>query len=311
MDSRRQHVYPCAPSESPHAMRRPLRSLILGVPLLAAVALAGPKAATPPAPAGPRALVFCAPGYPGTTEEAQPRMDDIAAALAESAGWKADGFKAVYFPQEKAGLARLAEPDVVLALVPLPFFLAHEATLKLAPKLAVVQQGLEATQAWTLVAKKGALKSAADLDGYALFSTAGYAPDFVTKVALSGYGPLPASLKVTTGGQVLSALRKAAQGKDKLAVVLDSEQAKALPTLPFAADLEVVHVGPKVPVALVATLGERLPPADWKAMSGAFTKLGQGEKGKAALEGVRLTGFVPLDEKALAAAKQAFGGGGK
>lgn len=307
MNSLKQRVPRAAPLGTLRAMRRRLCSLSVLVALAATASLAAPPKA---APAGPRALVFCAPGYPGTTEEAQPRMDDIAAALAESAGWKA-GLKATYFPTEKAGLARFADADVVLALVPLPFFLAHEAELKLTARLAVVQQGLEATQAWSLVAKKGTVKSAADLDGATLFSTAGYAPDFVTKVALQGFGPVPASAKVMTGGQVLSALRKAAQGKEKLVVVLDSEQAAALPSLPFAADLEVVHVSPKVPVAVVATLGDRLPAADWKAVSGAFTKLGAAEKGKAALEGVRLTGFVPLDEAALAAAKKAFGGGAK
>ncbi|MFZ5441550.1 MAG: hypothetical protein ACOZQL_16200 [Myxococcota bacterium] len=282
---------------------------MLALTLLSTLLLSAPPAQAA-APAGPRALVFCAPGYPGTTEEAKSRMDDIAAALAELSGWPAGSLQATYFPQEKAGLARLAEPDVVFALVPLPFFLAHEAELKLTPRLAVVQQGLEATQSWSLVVKKGAVTKAADLDGYSLFSTAGYAPDFVTKVALAAFPP-PASVKVTSGGQVLSALRKAAAGKEKLAVVLDTEQAKALPTLPFAADLEVVHVSAKVPVALVATLGERLPAADWKAAAGAFTKLPSVEKGKLALEGVRLTGFAPLDDAALGAAKKAYAGAAK
>lgn len=290
-------------------MRRLSRSPILLV-VASVLALAGPPAKPPAAPAGPRALVFCAPGYPGTSEEAQPRMDDIAGALAELAGFK-QPLSATYFPQEKAGLARLAEQDVVFALVPLPFLLQHEASLKLTARLAVVQQGLEATQSWTLVAKKGAVKKAADLDGYQVFSTAGYAPDFVTKVALSGFGPLPAGLTVTSGGQVLSALRKAASGKEKLVAVLDSEQAKALPTLPFAGELEVVYAGPKVPVAVVATLGERLSAADWKSASAGFTKLATVERGKTALEGVRLTGFVPLDDAALAAAKKAFGGAAK
>ncbi len=276
------------------------------VALTASLSLAAPPKA-PPAPSGPRALVFCAPGYPGTTEEAQSRMDEMATAIGELSAWPKDSLNAKYFPNEKAGLARFAETDVVFALVPLPFFLSHEAELKLTARLAVVQQGLEATQQWTLVAKKDAVKKAADLDGYTVFSTAGYAPDFVTRVALQGFGPLPATVKVTSGGQVLSALRKAASGKEKLAVVLDSEQAKALSTLPFAADLEVVHAGPKVPVAVVATLGERLTAAEWKTASGAFLKLPSVERGKAALEGVRLTGFAPLDEAALAAAKKAFG----
>jgi ABC-type phosphate/phosphonate transport system substrate-binding protein len=290
------------------AMRRPPRPLRVLVTVMATAAVAAPPA--PAAAPGPRALVFCAPGYPGTTEEAQPRMDELAAALAERAGWKA-GLSATYFPTEKAGLARIAEPDVVLALVPLPFFLAHEARLGLTARLAVVQQGLEPTQSWSLVAKKGTVRSAADLDGATVFSTAAYAPDFVTRVALQGFGPLPATAKVTAGGQVLSALRKAAQGKEKLAVVLDAEQAAALPSLPFAKDLEVVHVGPKVPVAVVATVGDRLPAADWQAIRSAFTTLGQGDRGKAALQGVRLGGFVELDDAALAAAKKAFGDAAK
>jgi hypothetical protein len=255
------------------------------------------------------ALVFCAPGYPGTTEEAQSRMDEIAGSLGELSAWPKDRLSATYFPQEKAGLARLAEADAAIALVPLPFFLLHQAELELTPRLAVVQKGLEATQAWALVAKKGTVKSAADLDGWQLFSTAGYAPDFVTKTALAGYA-LPPSVRVTTGGQVLSALRKAATGTQKLAVLVDSEQAASLASLPFGAELEVVHTGPKLPVAVVATVGAKLSAADWKALAAAFPKLSTSARGEAALEGVRLTGFVPLDDAALAAATKAFAGAG-
>lgn len=287
-----------------------MRSLLLALAaLLPSITFAAPPKASPvppAAPTGPRALLFCAPGYPGTTQEAQSRMDEMAAIIGELSGWPKDSLTATYFPSEKAGLTRFAEPDVVFALVPLPFFLSHEAELKLTARLAIVQQGLEGTQSWSLVAKKGTVKQAADLANASLFSTAGYVPDFVTKVALAGYG-LPPTVKVTSGGQVLSALRKAATGKEPLAVLLDAEQAKSLPTLPFAADLEVVHVGPKVPVAVVATLGDRLSAADWKTAAAAFTKLPTTERGKAALEGVRLTGFAPLDDAAFAAAKKAYG----
>lgn len=285
-----------------------MRLSSLVVSLVAGLSFAAPPA---PAPASPRALVFCAPGYPGTTQEAQSRMDELSAALSELSGWPTGSLTATYFPQEKAGLARLAQPDVVFALVPLPFFLSHEAELQLTPRLSVIQQGLEATQAWTLVAKKGTVKKAAELDGWTVFSTAGYAPDFVAKVALQGFGPLPAGVKVTTGSQVLSSLRKASTGQEKLAVLLDAEQAKALPTLPFAAELETVFVGPKVPVAVVSTLGQRLTAPELKAATTAFQKLPSVERGKVALEGVRLQGFAPLDEAAMTVAKKAYAGTAK
>jgi hypothetical protein len=38
----------------------------------------------------------------------------------------------------------------------------------------------------------------------------------------------------------------------------------------------------------------------------SFLKLASVEKGKAALEGVRLTGFAVLDEAAMTSAKKAF-----
>jgi hypothetical protein len=275
--------------------------------LFAALTAAPPVA---PAKGEKAALIFCAPGYPGTSEEAQSRMDEIAGSLSELSGWPKERLSATYFPQEKAGLARLSEADAALALVPLPFFLQHQAELKLTPRLAVVQKGLEVTQTWALVAKKGTVKSAADLDGWQVFSTAGYAPAFVTRTALAGY-PLPASVQVITGGQVLSALRKAATGSQKLAVLVDSEQAASLSSLPFGADLEVVHSGPRLPVAVVATVGERLSAADWKALAGAFPKLATSPRGTAALDGVRLTGFVALDEAALAAATRSFAGATK
>ena len=271
-----------------------------------ALACATAASAAAPGPKDTLALVFCAPGYPGTTEEAQPRMDDLAAALGELAQWPTGRLSAVYFPQEKAGLARVAQPDAALLLAPLPFFLAKEKELGLTARLQVLQKGAAATQRWTLVAKQGHLKAAQDLDGWALFSTAGYAPAFV-RAALAGFGPLPATVKVTAGGQVLSSLRKASTG-EKLAVLLDAEQAASLTTLPFAAELEAVHVGPALPVAVLATVQDRLGAADWKALAAALPTLPSTPRGAAALEGVRLAGFGPLDEAALAAARAAGGG---
>jgi hypothetical protein len=286
-------------------MKRIAHGLLGVVAFLSAAALAAPTAE--PSRGNKVALVFCAPGYPGTTAEAQPRMDELAAALAELAGWPADRLVATYLPQEKVGLARLGEADAALALVPLPFFLAHQQALRLTARLAVVQKGLEASQAWSLVARKGALRKPGELDGWQVFSTAGYAPAFVIRTALGG-APLPASVKVVAGGQVLSALRKSAGGAERLAVLVDSEQAASLPSLPFAADLEVVQTGPRLPVAVVATVGNRLGAGDWKALAGAFSALSGTPKGKAALEGIRLGGFAPLDEPSLAAARKAFAG---
>src|SRR4051794_7749506 len=63
------------------------------------------------APPQPIALIACAPGYPGTTAEAQGAMDSLASVLAQTAQWPAGSVRAIYFPGEAEGLARLDKPD--------------------------------------------------------------------------------------------------------------------------------------------------------------------------------------------------------
>jgi hypothetical protein len=70
-------------------------------------------------------------GVTGSPTEAQPVMDSFAFAVAEAAGWGRGRVTVVYHEDELRGVARLAQPDASFALVPLPFFLKHEARLKL------------------------------------------------------------------------------------------------------------------------------------------------------------------------------------
>jgi hypothetical protein len=265
------------------------------VPLVAAVLLS----------AEPVAFVAVAPGYPGSTAEAQPSMDAFAAALAASAGVPAGSLVASYQEAAKGGLERLSRPDAALGMVALPFFLANAEALKLQPRLAAVQKDGQATEVWTLVAKKGSLPSPAALAGWQVSSIAGYAPAFVKGTALAGWGKVPEGVQVVQTSQVLSALRKAAAG-EKVAVLLDGSQAAALPSLPFAADLEVVARSSPLPSGVVVTVGNRLSPDRWKALEKGLRALSGTPGGAAALEGIRLKGFVPLDEPAIAAARASF-----
>jgi hypothetical protein len=268
---------------------------MLVAPLVAAVLLS----------AEPTAFVAVAPGYPGTTAEAQASMDAFAAALAAASGLAAGSVTASYHETTKGGLERLGKPDAAMGMVSLPFFLANADALKLQPRLAAVQKDGQATETWALVAKKGSLPSPEALAGWQVSSIAGYAPAFVKGTALAGWGKVPDGVQVVQSTQVLSALRKAAAG-EKLAVLLDGTQAAALPTLPFAAELEVVARSAPLPAGVVVTVGSRLAPDRWKALEKGLRAMASTPAGLAALEGIRLKGFVPLDEASLAAARKSF-----
>ncbi len=263
--------------------------------LLAALALA----------AEPATFVAVAPGYPGTTAEAQPAMDAFAAALAARAALPAGSLRAAYFEKDRAGAERLRSPDASLGMVSLPFLLQHEKDLELTPRLAAVQKGTGATEVWSLVARKGRVTGPASLDGWQVSSIAGYAPAFVTATALAAWGRMPPSVKVVQSGQVLSALRKAVAGED-VAVLLDGTQAAALPSLPFAAELEVVARSSPLPAGVVVTVGKRLGTSRWTALERALLQLPDDAAGAAALAGIRLQGFAPLDPATLAAARKAY-----
>jgi hypothetical protein len=269
---------------------------------LALVLCSALTAATPPTPL---TLVVCAPGYPGSTAEAQPSMDALADAVSASVGWPAGTVKAEYRETEEGGLAKYRGTAPTLALVPLPFYLEHGHELKLAARLQAIPKDGKATDVWTLVAKKGRVTAAGSLAGWKIVSLAAYAPEFVRNVALASWGKLPADVTFVASGQVLSALRKASSGEN-VAALLDGAQTASLPSLPFAQDLDAVASSPPLPAIVLCTVGPSLGPVDAKRLTAGLLKLNESPAGSAALDAVRLVRFVPADDKALAAARKAY-----
>jgi hypothetical protein len=236
-------------------------------------------------------LVFCAPGYPGTAGDAQPLLDQFASAAVAASGWPTGSLAAVYDPTEEGGLAKLKAADAVLAFVPYPFFVEHAAQLHLTPLVQADVADVGPQQRWTLVAKSGRVTAPASMAGYTLYSTAGYAQDFVRHSALPGW-VLPPDVKIEATGQILSVLRRVAAG-EPVAALLDQTQAAALPSLPFAAELKAVMQSAELPVAIIAVVDSRVPAARAKGLQAALLKMGHGSASTDSLGPLRLHGFVP------------------
>lgn len=234
-------------------------------------------------------LVFCAPGYPGGSGDAQPFVDQFAKAAAASAGWKSDSLGAIYDPSEQGGLAKLGDKDSVLAFVPYAFYVQHAAALHLAPLAQADVAGVGTQERWTLVGKVGgAVTGAASMTGYTILSVAGYAPEFVKHSALAAWA-LPADVKIEATGQILSALRRVASGEPVVAL-LDQTQAAALSTLPFAAQIKTLTQSAPLPVAVIAVVDARLPEPRAKAFQTALIKMNSSNA--ETLASLRLKGFV-------------------
>jgi hypothetical protein len=236
-------------------------------------------------------LVFCAPGYPGGSGDAQPFVDQFAKAAAASAGWKSDSLAAIYDPTEQGGLAKLGDKDAVLAFVPYAFYVQHAAALHLTPLAQADVAGVGTQERWTLVGKAGGpVTGPASMTGYTILSVAGYAPEFVKHSAL-GEWALPPDVKIEPTGQILSALRRVASGEPVVAL-LDQTQAAALSTLPFAAQIKTLTQSAPLPVALIAVVESRLPEPRAKAFQAALLKMNAANGGAESLASVHLKGFV-------------------
>lgn len=254
--------------------------------------------------AGTVDVLFCAPGYPGTTEHAGPTMAHFAEVLAAEAGSGASSVRAVYHETEAGCLSATEDLDPAVVLATLPFWLAHRDALRLRPVLLAVPPS-GAQEIWTLVAKRGRIGGPGDLDGFAIESIAGFSPAFVRGPALAAWGALPASTDVVFTARVLSSLRSAARG-DAVAVLLDGSQAAGLERLPFADELEVVARSPAVPAYLVC---DRPPDADGtevRAVLDALPRLDGTANGRETLGEIRLERFEALPDAALDAAIRAF-----
>jgi hypothetical protein len=234
-------------------------------------------------------LVFCAPGYPGGSGDAQPFVDQFVKAAAASAGWKSDSLAAIYDPSEQGGLAKLGDKDSVLAFVPYAFYVQHAAALHLAPLAQADVVGVGAQERWTLVGKAGgAVTGAASMAGYTILSIAGYAPEFVKHSALAAW-TLPTDVKIESTGQILSALRRVASGEPVVAL-LDQTQTAGLSTLPFAAQIKALTQSAPLPVAVIAVVDARLPEARAKVFQSALIKMNA--TNAEMLASLRIKGFV-------------------
>ncbi len=268
--------------------------ILIATALLALSVL--PAATTTAAPT----IVFCAPGYPGTTIEAQPTMDAFARVVAGAGPSNPASLAAEYFETEASGVARLRSPDAVLAVVTLPFYAKYRKELALTARLRVVgEQGAEET--WSLVARRGAVTSAASLNGWQVVGIPALSPELVRGPILGAWGELPSSARLVFSARVPSSLLKAASGQ-KIAVLVDSAQAAALSSHPNAKDLEIVTRSKPLPASVVCSVGSGSTSQQVDALVSTLAALAVIPEGREALASLRVRGFEPLDTQALHAA---------
>ena len=252
-------------------------------------------------------IVFCSPGSPGDTAQAKPAMDQFARAVEKAGGLPAAAVSAEYHEAETAGVDALRATGTLVGAVPVPFFVAHGKDLGLEPRLAIVTTTGQ-PERYALVVKKGTAAKAADLAGWEITGTSGYAAGFVRRAFVKEFGALPDDARVSFTASPLQALRRAATG-EKLAVVLDAAQSGSLSNLPFGADLQILARSEPLPSGLVCAL-RAAAPAGAKTVTSilkGLERLPKSQEGSAALLAIRVERFEAIDAARIARLRADYG----
>ena len=212
-------------------------NLLVAITLLAA-----------PAALAETRVLLCFPGGPGTTEQAQPVVDQFLSKLAAQAGWdKASG---AYYNDMARCAAEIKAGKADVAMIPLDVYLAQRGAWKLAPVAKLANK--ETAGQYHIVAKKGATLDS--IKGQQLSTGLKASDSFLTRVALESRVDVSKDFKVKRRRSALKSVKDVAKGK-AAAALLDDVAQKALDGLPMAKDLVTVLSGPELPGAIVAGVG--------------------------------------------------------
>ncbi len=199
-------------------------------------------------PAAERDILFWAPYAPGSPEQAAGALEEFARLVEQAAGWPEGSISAVYRNKEDDGLRAIRELDPGFVLVPIPVHLRYHESLDWAPVRVAVLAGVEA-QRYSLYGPAG---SSLDwLSDVTIEGDAAYDPEFVRTLVLGGQYAV-ADDRFHPTSRPLSAVRRAARG-EKVVVLLDEGQRRALASLPAAAELVLLAESGWMPAAVLVS----------------------------------------------------------
>lgn len=253
--------------------------------VLALLLILGPGAAA--CPAGGFDFAVVQPGQPGTTADAQPVMDALAAYVADKT--ERTAVRGRYFNQLAPALKSLAGQRPDWGIVGLGFYLDHARDLDMVP-VAATRPGGMVSDAWTLVVGPGGPESWRNVTGEVL----GTMLHDADAAACLLFGADPSDLPFELRGTMrpLSSLRKVVRGRLG-GMVLDRLQLNATAALPLAGEIVPVHSVSGLPTSPVVWFGEPGPGAD--RLAEVLMSMADDPEAAALLTVLQTRGFEPPD----------------
>lgn len=245
--------------------------------LIATAVLLGSLTVSPRAQAGPRDLVICMPGSPGTTTGAQSYMAPFFRRIESLAGWPASTINGSFHPTYTSCMSRIRSKRPGFAVLSLGVYLEQRKRYKMRV-IGQVDILYGPGNRLYLVVKKGTYTSLAQLKGKRLTSDHLEETKFLSKVMFGGKIDVTKHFKLKKVRAVAKGMRDVKRGRSD-ATIINGEQLRIMKSRGYP--LVVLHKSPPLPSAPLVALGSYAHGGDitkMKQVVGAMCSSTQGRK---------------------------------
>jgi ABC-type phosphate/phosphonate transport system substrate-binding protein len=225
------------------------------------------------------------PGQPGTTVEAQPVMDELAAYLSAKLGEKVQG---VYYNDLTKALDYLDKNKPAWSICGLTFFKSYSAKFPMTPVASTLPQGMK-KDVWRLIVPASGPDSYEGVTGK-VYGSMLYTPQSL-EILLAGKKGGNFSPEGTR--KALRMLRKVNKGRIA-GVVLDAVQYSVVKDSDRYSGTKVIYTSPELPNSPVVWFGE--PTDDAFRLQSVLLDMSKDPAANNLLKLLQTSGFNPADK---------------
>jgi len=233
-------------------------------------------------------FVIIQPGQPGTTREAQPVMDALAAYLQKKLGMKSN-VTGNYFNVLAEALAFMQVNRPKWGIVSLGFYAQPTGKFQMTP-IASTRPGGFSKEILRLAVSRDAPDNWRDLRG-TVFGSMLFVPE-VAAYELFGCPPGRLPFKVAGTFQPLKSLRAAGKGR-QTGLILDRLQYQSMQSLPVVEAVKIIQTSKELPTSPVVWFGR--PDAQSTSLSSILTGMREDPDAASLLKILQTDGFGPAD----------------
>jgi ABC-type phosphate/phosphonate transport system substrate-binding protein len=271
--------------------------LILMVLLSCCLQGTGRAAETIQAPSALMTVLICYAGGPVQSQDAEAATASMLRVVEESGSWSPGSMTGVFISEVKECGMRLDEQKPPFAITTLGTFLTYHEKLGLIPLAQPVIDG-SSMERYRIMVRKGMYASLESLKGKTVGGALVDEIEFLKRVVLRGAVDVESFFILKSSRRVLHCLRSLAKGELD-AVIVNSQQYRAITSLPFAGELEAIFTSEEIPMVGIVANGQRTTADERNRFAHALSQVCKHQEGKQLCDLFGVENFVPTDLKAF------------